>query len=92
MYKGESLTYAELNQVPISWRVTCERKGIGPDQLVGLCIERSLDMVVGILAIIKAAGRTCLLIQPTPQSTPLRPQRRETRSHPDTAAPPVPLA
>ncbi|EGH19028.1 pyoverdine sidechain peptide synthetase III, L-Thr-L-Ser component, partial [Pseudomonas savastanoi pv. glycinea str. race 4] len=30
--------------------------GVGPDVLVGICVERSVDMVIGLLAIIKAGG------------------------------------
>src|SRR4029079_6647403 len=30
--------------------------GIGPDILVGLCVERSLEMIIGLLGILKAGG------------------------------------
>ncbi|EPM66695.1 pyoverdine sidechain peptide synthetase IV, D-Asp-L-Ser component, partial [Pseudomonas syringae pv. actinidiae ICMP 18804] len=30
--------------------------GVGPDVLVGICVERSLELVIGLLAIIKAGG------------------------------------
>ena len=50
------ITYQELdrraNQVAHSLRAL----GVGPETLVGLCVERSLEMVVGILAILKAGG------------------------------------
>src|SRR5262249_36973988 len=32
------------------------RLGVGPEVLVGLCVERSLEMVVGLLGILKAGG------------------------------------
>ena len=32
------------------------RRGVGPDQLVALCVERSLDLVVGLLGILKAGA------------------------------------
>ena len=35
---------------------TCASEASGPDQLVGLCVERSLEMVVGLLGILKAGG------------------------------------
>ena len=38
--------------------------GVGPDVLVGLCVERSLEMVVGILGIIKAGGAYVPLTRP----------------------------
>ena len=30
--------------------------GIGPEKLVGICVERSIEMVVGLLGILKAGG------------------------------------
>ncbi|RKG73736.1 amino acid adenylation domain-containing protein, partial [Corallococcus exercitus] len=52
----QHLTYRQLdaraNQV--AWRL--RRLGVGPETLVGLCVERSLEMVVGLLAILKAGG------------------------------------
>ena len=37
--------------------------GVGPEVLVGLCVERSLEMVVGLLGILRRAGRTCRWIR-----------------------------
>ena len=50
------LTYGELN-----WRANrlahvLIRRGIGPEQLVGLCVERTPEMIVGLLAILKAGA------------------------------------
>ena len=39
----------------INWPITCAQ-GIGPDTLVGLSVERSLEMVVGMMGILKAGG------------------------------------
>jgi amino acid adenylation domain-containing protein len=52
----ESLTYFELNARAnkLAWHL--QEKGVGPDQLVGICVERSLQMVVGLLGILKAGG------------------------------------
>ena len=36
-------------RAPTSWRTGCSRLGVGPDVLVGLCVERSLEMVVALL-------------------------------------------
>ncbi|MGH9466179.1 MAG: non-ribosomal peptide synthetase [Terriglobales bacterium] len=52
----EQLSYRELNQRAnrLAWRL--RRLGVGPEVLVGLCVERSLDMVVALLGILKAGG------------------------------------
>ena len=52
----DHLTYGELNQRANRLAHYLRDLGVGPDMLVGLCIERSLDMVVGILGILKAGG------------------------------------
>ena len=41
--------------MPISLPITCDPRS-GADVLVGLCVERALDMVVGLLGILKAGG------------------------------------
>uniref|UniRef100_UPI002B1CD295 non-ribosomal peptide synthetase n=1 Tax=Massilia phyllosphaerae TaxID=3106034 RepID=UPI002B1CD295 len=54
--EGRALSYAALNAKAnrIAHRLRAE--GVGPDTLVGLCVERSADMVVGMLGILKAGG------------------------------------
>jgi amino acid adenylation domain-containing protein len=53
---GLSLTYAELNQRANRVAGLLLRKGVGPDQLVGICLERRAELVVGLLGILKAGG------------------------------------
>ncbi|PQQ26173.1 non-ribosomal peptide synthetase [Photorhabdus hindustanensis] len=51
------LTYRQLNEKSNQLaHYLRERHAIEPDMLVGLCVERSLEMVIGILAILKAGG------------------------------------
>ncbi len=50
------LTYAELNHKANQLAHYLRRLGVGPDVLVGVCLERSLEMVVGLLGILKAGG------------------------------------
>ncbi|NJR53713.1 MAG: amino acid adenylation domain-containing protein [Acaryochloris sp. CRU_2_0] len=52
----QSLTYAELNAKANRLAYYLRSHGVQPDQLVGLCVERSLEMSVGILGILKAGG------------------------------------
>ena len=56
VYEGQSLTYGELNTKANQLARYLRFKGIGPDRLVGICVERSLEMVVGLLGILKAGG------------------------------------
>jgi amino acid adenylation domain-containing protein/non-ribosomal peptide synthase protein (TIGR01720 family) len=55
-FDGQTLTYAELNQHANRLAHQLIAHGVGPDVPVGLAVERSLEMVVGLLAILKAGG------------------------------------
>lgn len=55
-FEGQKLTYGELNCRANQVARYLRERGVGPDVLVGLCVERSVDMVVGLLAILKAGG------------------------------------
>ena len=47
---------ASSTRAPTSWRITCAALGVGPEVVVGLCVERSPAMLVGLLGILKAGG------------------------------------
>ncbi|MBE7122186.1 amino acid adenylation domain-containing protein [Bacillus cereus] len=51
-----TLTYRELDERSERLAHFLRRQGVGPDVLVGICIERTLDMMVGLLGILKAGG------------------------------------
>jgi amino acid adenylation domain-containing protein len=53
---AESLTYAELDRRANRLAHRLRALGVGPEVPVPLCVERSLDLVVGILGILKAGG------------------------------------
>ncbi len=55
-FGDSSLTYDELNVRANRLAHQLLALGVQPDQRVALCVERSLDMVVGLLAILKAGG------------------------------------
>ncbi|MBI4524203.1 MAG: amino acid adenylation domain-containing protein [Deltaproteobacteria bacterium] len=55
-YEGRQLTYAELNGRANQLAHYLRALGVGPEVLVGLYLERSLDMLVGLLGILKAGG------------------------------------
>lgn len=55
-FEGRSLTYAELDAAANRLARTLVRLGVGPDVLVALYLERSLDIVVALLGVLKASG------------------------------------
>jgi amino acid adenylation domain-containing protein len=59
-----ALTYHELNRRANQVAHYLQTLGVGPEMLVGLCIERSLAMVVGLLGILKA-GAAYVPLDPT---------------------------
>ncbi|WP_279432949.1 AMP-binding protein, partial [Nostoc sp. 106C] len=50
------LTYQELNVRANQLAHYLKTLGVGPEVLVGICVERSIDMIVGILGVLKAGG------------------------------------
>ena len=52
----EQLTYEELNARANKLAHYLQTVGVGPETTVGVCMERSVDMVVALLAILKAGG------------------------------------
>ncbi|HWR62417.1 MAG TPA: condensation domain-containing protein, partial [Clostridia bacterium] len=69
VYGNESLTYKELNERAnkLAWHLI--KKGVGPDEIVGVMLERSIEMMVGILGVLKAGGAYLPI-------DPLYPQKR----------------
>ncbi|MCY7283312.1 MAG: amino acid adenylation domain-containing protein [Cyanobacteria bacterium CAN_BIN43] len=54
--KQQELTYRQLNQRANQLAHYLQTLGVKPEELVGICVERSLEMVVGLLGILKAGG------------------------------------
>jgi amino acid adenylation domain-containing protein len=55
-FEGRRLTYRELNERADSLARHLRRLGVGPETLVAVCVERSLEMVAALLGILKAGG------------------------------------
>ncbi|MEH2381700.1 MAG: amino acid adenylation domain-containing protein [Nostoc sp.] len=56
VFENQQLTYQELNQRANQLAHHLQTLGVGPEVLVGICVERSIEMLVGLLGILKAGG------------------------------------
>lgn len=56
VFQDQHLTYQELNCRANQLAHHLQTLGVGPEMPVGICLERSIEMVVGTLAILKAGG------------------------------------
>jgi amino acid adenylation domain-containing protein/thioester reductase-like protein len=56
VHQHEVLTYQELNARSNQLAHYLKKLGVGSEVLVGICLERSIEMIVGILAVLKAGG------------------------------------
>ncbi len=55
-YEEKKLTYKELDTKANSLALLLQNKGVTADTIVGIMLDRSLDMIIGIIAILKAGG------------------------------------
>ncbi len=55
-HEGEKLEYGDLNQQANRLAHYLQALGVKPDTLVAVCVDRSLEMIVGLLAVMKAGG------------------------------------
>ena len=56
VFENQQLTYQELNSRANQLAHYLQSLGVKPEVLVGICVERSLEMIIGLLAILKAGG------------------------------------
>lgn len=56
IFEEQQLTYQELNQKANQLAHYLRKQGVKPETLVAVCVERSLEMIIGILGILKAGG------------------------------------
>ncbi|HEY9872305.1 MAG TPA: amino acid adenylation domain-containing protein, partial [Candidatus Obscuribacterales bacterium] len=56
VFEGQHLTYRDLNSRANQLAHHLRGLGVGSEVLVGICVERSLEMVVGLLGILKAGS------------------------------------
>jgi len=79
-FEDRELTYAQLDERATTLAARLRAAGVGPDVLVGLCLERSLELIVALVAIVKAGGAYVSL-------DPAYPQERLSFMLEDTKAP-----
>ncbi|NET65460.1 MAG: amino acid adenylation domain-containing protein [Moorea sp. SIO1G6] len=68
VFEEQKLTYSQLNSKANQLAHYLQKLGVVPEMLVGICVERSVEMVVGLLAILKAGGAYVPLDQNYPTS------------------------
>src|SRR5207244_3495709 len=56
VHESSELTYAELNRRANGLAHELIERGVGPEVRVGLCLQRSVETVIGVLGILKAGG------------------------------------
>ncbi|OYE00826.1 non-ribosomal peptide synthetase [Nostoc sp. 'Peltigera membranacea cyanobiont' 232] len=56
IFEGQQLTYQQLNERANQLAHYLQKKGVDREVLVGIFVERSLEMIVGVLGILKAGG------------------------------------
>ncbi|MEH2165185.1 MAG: amino acid adenylation domain-containing protein [Nostoc sp.] len=69
VFEDKQLTYCELNQRANQLAHHLKTLGVGPEVLVGICVERSIEMVVSLFGILKAGGAYLPLDPALPQES-----------------------
>ncbi|WDD36586.1 amino acid adenylation domain-containing protein (plasmid) [Nostoc sp. UHCC 0926] len=67
VFEDQQLTYGELNRKANQLAHYLQQQGVKPEIIVGLCVERSLEMIIGLLGILKAGGAYLPLDPTLPQ-------------------------
>jgi amino acid adenylation domain-containing protein len=80
VFRDHSLTYKELNQQANQLAVHLRHLGAGPDNLVAVCLDRSLDMVIALLAILKS-GAAYLPVEPSRAVERIRLLLEDSKAH-----------
>lgn len=56
VFEEKRLTYQQLSHRANRLAISLLQQGIGPEDLIGICVERSLEMVIGVMGILKAGA------------------------------------
>ena len=80
VFEDQRLTFRELNNRANQLAHYLNKLGVGPEVLVGICVERSLEMIVGLLGVLKA-GRAYLPLDPDDPKERLAFMLEDTQTH-----------
>ncbi|GAK54267.1 NcpB protein [Candidatus Moduliflexus flocculans] len=67
VFDEQYLTYQQLNRKANQLAHYLQRHGVEPETLVGICMERSFEMIIGLLGVLKAGGAYLPLVPTYPQ-------------------------
>ncbi|HZR43343.1 MAG TPA: amino acid adenylation domain-containing protein, partial [Ktedonobacteraceae bacterium] len=67
-FEDQQITYAELDHLANQLATALQGLGVGQESLVGLCMERSIELLIGMLGILKAGGAYVPLDPTYPQA------------------------
>lgn len=56
IFNGERVSYGALNRRANQLAHYLRRQGVGPEVCIGICLDRSLEMIIGMLGVLKAGG------------------------------------
>lgn len=75
---GESLTYEELGRRANQLARHLSRRGVGPETMVGVYLDRSVDLAVAVLGVLKAGG-VCVPLSPSSSTERIARRAQETQ-------------
>lgn len=55
-FEGRTVTYREVNERANQLAYWLQGRGVGPEALVAVCLDRSIEMIVGLLGVLKSGG------------------------------------
>ncbi len=55
-FEGATITYREINERANRFAHWLQSRGVGPEVLVAVCVERSIEMIIGLLGVLKSGG------------------------------------
>ncbi len=95
VFEDQQLTYAALDARANQLAHDLQARGVGPDALVAVCLERSLELIVALLGVLKAGGaylpldpaypkeRLAFMLEDSQAPVLITTQEQRTKNHPE---------